>query len=214
VEDAIIRAYRKDDRKAVRDIAFDTAFMGKPADVFFDDREILADFLTLYYTDFEPESSFVAEARGEVAGYLIGTRDVKSLTRAYVLVIAPRILFKAVSRGTIFRKKNLRFILFLVRSLLRGEFNSSDPAAPYPATLHINIREDFRGRDIGSKLIESYLSYLSGLKISGVHVSTLSDNAVNFFESNGFTLLNKRERSYFKNILGRNIWCGILARRV
>jgi len=214
VEETVIRAYRKDDRKAVRDIACDTAFMGDPADVFFDDREILADFLTIYYTDHEPESSFVAEVRGEVAGYLMGARDVISLERTYALAIAPRLLFKAFLRGTVFRRKNLRFLILLLRSFIKGELNSPDPSETYPATLHINIKADFRGRNIGSGLIERYLSYLRGLNISGVHVSTLSEKAVNFFESNGFTLLNKRERSYFRHVLGRNIWCSILARRV
>lgn len=220
MEDAVIRAYRKDDRKAVRDIACDTAFMGEPADVFFDDREILADFLTIYYTDYEPESSFVAEVRGEVTGYLIGTRNVRSLVRTYALAIVPRLLFKAFLRGTIFRRKNLRFLISLLHSFMNGELNSPDlsktrsPQGAYPATLHINIKADFRGRDIGSGLIERYLSYLKGLNISGVHVSTLSEKAVNFFESNGFEILNKRKRSYFRHILKRDIWCSILGRRI
>ena len=46
MEDIVIRKYKREDRQAVRDIAWETAFMGKPADVFFSDREIFADFLT------------------------------------------------------------------------------------------------------------------------------------------------------------------------
>ena len=214
MEDAVIRAYRRDDRKAVRDIACNTAFMGEPADVFFDDREILSDFLTLYYTDYEPESSFVAEARGEVIGYLIGARDVRSLRKVYALAIAPRLLLRAFLRGAIFKRKNLRFFISLLRSFIKAEFDSPDPSETYQATLHINIKPDFRGKDIGSKLIERYLSYLKGLNISGVHVSTLSGKAVNFFESNGFEVLNKRKRSYFRHVLNRDIWCTILGRRI
>ncbi len=216
MEDAVIRAYRKDDRKAVRDIACDTAFMGEPADVFFDDREILSDFLTLYYTDYEPESSFVAEAQGEVVGYLIGARDVRPLARIYALAIAPRLLLGALLKGAIFSRKNLRFIISLLRSFIKGELNSPGPSpqGAYPATLHINIKADFRGKDIGSKLIERYLSYLGGLNISGAHVSTLSEKAVNFFESNGFEILSKRKRSYFRHVLKRDIWCSILGRRI
>ena len=213
-ENVIIRNYRKEDRQKVRDIACDTAFIGEPSGVFFDDWELLADFLTLYYTDYEPESSFVAEAGGEVAGYLIGARDSGSLARIYVSAIAPRLLLKTFLRGTVLRKKNFRFLMSLFHSFLVGELNSPDQSKAYPATFHINMRKDFRGTGIGSKLIGRYLSYLKELGIKGVHVSTLSDKAAGFFESNGFTPLHKTERSYFRHILGRNIRCTILVRLV
>jgi len=35
---------------------------------------LFADFLTTYYTDWEPESSFVIEIDGEIRGYLLGSR--------------------------------------------------------------------------------------------------------------------------------------------
>ena len=41
--------------------AADTGFLGEPIDPVYEDRELFADFLTTYYTDWEPESSFVVE---------------------------------------------------------------------------------------------------------------------------------------------------------
>jgi len=71
----IVRKYKKEDRKSVRKIACDSAFMGEPCEIFFKGRDFLADVLTLYFTDYEQESCFVAEVDNIVAGYLIGARD-------------------------------------------------------------------------------------------------------------------------------------------
>ena len=49
-------------------------FLGEPIDPVYEDRQLFADFLTTYYTDQEPESSFVLEIDGEIRGYLLGSR--------------------------------------------------------------------------------------------------------------------------------------------
>ena len=49
-------------------------FLGDPIDPVYEDRELFADFLTTYYTDHEPESSFLLEVDGEIRGYLLGSR--------------------------------------------------------------------------------------------------------------------------------------------
>src|SRR5438445_597293 len=73
-EQPTIRPYRASDRDAVRRLCCETGFLGKPIDPVFADRELFADFLTGYYTDWEPESAFVLETGGEVKGYLLGSR--------------------------------------------------------------------------------------------------------------------------------------------
>ena len=70
----LIRRYRRSDRDAVRKLCCDTGFLGDPIDPVYEDRELFADFLTTYYTNWEPESSFVIEKDGEIRGYLLGSR--------------------------------------------------------------------------------------------------------------------------------------------
>src|SRR5436305_11693448 len=70
-----IRSYRATDRVAVRKLCCATGFLGDPIDPVFHDRELFADFLTTYYTDHEPESSYVLEVDGEIRGYLLGSRN-------------------------------------------------------------------------------------------------------------------------------------------
>ncbi len=75
--DVHVRPYEARDRAAVRQICADTADAGQPVESFFPDREVFADLLTNYYTQFEPQSTFIADNDGEVVGYLTGCLDTK-----------------------------------------------------------------------------------------------------------------------------------------
>jgi GNAT superfamily N-acetyltransferase len=206
----IIRPYAAGDREAVRQIAYDTAFLGGSGATFFDDREALEDFLTSYFIDYEPESCFVAGSGPQVIGYLMGAKNSAAKRRG----LFGRLFFKAIKRSVILRKKNIVFIFACLRSFLMGEFKAPDFSREYPATLHTNIIEGFRSQGIGARLIVAYLDYLRKEKVGGVHFATLSDRAANFYEKNGFTLLYKNKRSYFRNILGRDIDCYIFGKKL
>src|SRR3954452_18306228 len=69
-----IRKFASSDRARVRELCCETGFLGKPIDPVFEDRELFADYLTAYYTDWEPESGFVLLVNGEIRGYLLGSR--------------------------------------------------------------------------------------------------------------------------------------------
>ena len=80
-----IRKFQSGDREAVRRICCATALLGNPSSIFFDGDEIFADAITLYFTDYEPESCFVAEHQGEVVVYLIGAKDAACACRKDIL---------------------------------------------------------------------------------------------------------------------------------
>ena len=137
--EAVIRKYNAQDRLAVRQINCGTALMGEPSAVFFDDDEMFADALTLYFTDYEPGSCFVAEVQGKIVGYLLGAKDVRCMDKIMANKIAWPLLTKALRRGTFFRKKNVEFLFHVWLSLLKGEFKAPSFSKEYPATLHINM---------------------------------------------------------------------------
>jgi len=202
---AEIRRYRKEDRDFVRKIAWGTAFRGERADIFFAGKDILMDFLTQYFTDYEPESCFVAEVDGRVIGYLIGAKNAVVLEKIYRAKILPSLLFRLIMSGGIFKKKNMVFLFHCLRSFLRKEFTMPDFSKEYPATLHINLEENFRNAGIGSRLISTYLDYLLKERICGVRLATMSDKAGEFFVNHGFHLLHKGRRSYFRSIMHKDI---------
>lgn len=200
IEDIIIRKYEKKDRQSVRGIAWETAFMGEPADAFFSDREILADFLTAYFTDHEPGSCFVAESKGDVVGYLIGAEDEARLRKIFIFKIIPALFIKAILKGVLLRKKNARYLKNCFISFLKGELKAPDFTGYYPALLHINLKSGFRNSGIGSKLISAFSGYIAAKKIKGIHLSTMSREAGNFFKNNGFSLVYSSARTYFRYI--------------
>ena len=79
----IVRKYRESDRQSIREIACDTAFLGDPVEHFFEGRGFIADFLTAYFTDYEPQSCFVAETENKIVGYIIGTKNTKKMSRTF-----------------------------------------------------------------------------------------------------------------------------------
>lgn len=211
----MIRRYQKDDRGFVRKIAWDTAYLGEPADEFFDDKEILMSFLTLYYTDYEPDSCFVAaNSNGRVIGYLLGTKNLSVLKSIFQVKIFPRLLILSIINGALFKKKNLIFIFHCLISFLRQEFKMPDFSEEYPACLHINLEENWRNLKIGSRLITTYLDYLAKAKIPGVCLATMSDRTAGFFRKQEFNLLHKGHRSYFRYILHKDLPIYIYGRKL
>jgi hypothetical protein len=207
-----IRKYETRDRGAVRRIAVLTAFAGEPAARFIDGDDILADGLTAYFTDYEPESCFVAERVGQVVGYLIGSVDTRRMSLSSG-TIARRILWKTVSSGFFLKKKNLAFLGRAVISFFRGEFFMPDLKG-YPATLHINLLAEDRRSGAGSALMGVYIDYLVAQKVAGVKMATMSLGAGEFFRKHGFTLLYKGRRSYFRHITGKDFPLHVFGRRL
>ncbi len=210
----VIRKYRVADRQRLRQIFHDTAFMGEPATIFFEGSAIISDALTLYFTDYEPQSCFIAETEGRVIGCLIGTKDKASAEKFMHHKIYPQLLFAALREGVLFKKKNLIFIFNCLLSSMRGEFKMSDFSHEYPATLHINVEQGYRNLKVGSCLIDAYLSYLAAEKVKGVHFATVSEDAGRFFSREGFQLLHQGKRSYFRHILHRDIPVFIYGKKV
>jgi len=202
--DIIIRRFNKNDREKVRSISCETAFLGRAREEFFDDDEILADGITLYYTDYEPDACFVALSGDEIIGYLTGSQDVNKMRRVFNRRIMPGLWGKALRKGVLRKRHTQRFIVNIIASFFKGEFWSPDFSKKYPATLHINIDKNFRGQGTGARLIENYLQFLREKGVSGVHFGTMSESAKAFFLKRGFNVLFTGKRSYLRYSVGKN----------
>ncbi len=155
---------------------------------FFSDREIFADFVTRYYTDYEPGSLWIAEKGGEVIGYLTGCLDSRRYERMMAWKIIPAVFVKAVGRGVFFRKGTWRLLLQGIRMFLRGGFRSGVSLKEYPAHLHIDLSRDARGQGAGRSLMDRFVGQVRRTGLRGVHLVTRDDNktACRFFEQAGF----------------------------
>jgi len=200
-----IRKFEQKDRDEVRAIIHDTALMGDSASLFFEGKEIMSDALSSYFTDYEPESCFVAEANAIVVGCLLGARSKIVSEKVIAGNIVPSLLWKAAKNGTFLEKKNIIFLFRCVGAMLTDGLKTPDVTGEYPATLHINVKKGFRALGVGSKLIAAFLSYLKERNIAGVHLATMSDKAALFFSKHGFQLLYTGKRSYFRHITHKDV---------
>ncbi len=210
----VIDRFRLAHRAAVREIACATAFLDINRENILTDDEVLADILTIYFTDCEPESCFVALFKDKVVGYILGTKDVHKMNRILVFKIWPKLALKIFYRGVFKEGKNIKLLCETLKSLLKGEMCIPDFTAKYPAILHININEDFRASGLGSKLMGHFMDYLKTNSIEGVHLGTFSEKAKGFFMKFGFEVLFETKRSYLKYCLGREAHYYILGKRL
>ena len=192
-DDVVIRPYRTEDREAVREISWNTADQGRTVDLYFHDHKAVADILTQYYTDWEPQSLWVAECDRAVVGYLTGCMDTHRCNRVMVRKIGPKAVAEAIGRGALWRAETWRLALAFARTALLGGAPKVD-LKKYPAHLHINLREGFRGRGLGRQLIEHFRRQVQEQGLPGIHLVAWGENECGrrFFEVMGFRLLRQQ----------------------
>jgi L-amino acid N-acyltransferase YncA len=200
----VIRSFRPSDRAAVRDLCCRTGFLGEPIDPVYQDRELFADFLTTYYTDHEPESSFVLEMGGEICGYLLGSRrplfnQLYSFQQNLVLG------FRAMLRYRRYDEHSRRFIRWVLSQGWREV-----PAAPRRTPhFHINLLPDARKMSTTRALMSAYLSYLyrcGERQVFGQIVTFESRRGEKMFERYGFRVMNRAEITKYKAFYPESVY--------
>lgn len=186
--DVLVRRFRPGDRESVRRICFATGYMGEPADWYWRDFESFAEIWSGYYTDREPESAFVVEREGRVAGYLLGCIETARAPSP-----ARSIVRQMLRRGLLLRPGTAAFFWRSIADTVRGPVpGSGDLRDPrWPSHLHIDLLPEVRGRGAGAALIASFFQRLREAGSPGCHLGTLAENesAIAFFERVGFRRL-------------------------
>ena len=199
-----IRSYRKTDRDAVRRLCCQTGFLGTPIDPVYEDRQLFADFLTTYYTDWEPESSFVIEIDGEIRGYLLGSRKPLR-NQLYSFWQNVSLFLKALTRYFRYSAASRRFVLWILMYGWREV-----PAAPRRVPhFHINLLPDARKMSTTRALMSAYLSYLyrcGEKRVYGQIVTFESRRGEQMFERYGFKVLNRAEITKYKAFYPQSVY--------
>jgi hypothetical protein len=192
----VIRPFRASDRARVRELCCETGFLGKPIDPVFEDRELFGDFLTAYYTDWEPESSLVLEVEGVVMGYLLGSR-CPWRQQLYSLYQNLGLFVRALWRYPRYSAPSRRFVHWIALCGWREV-----PAKPRcRAHFHINLLPEARNVPSTRALMDAYLKYLAdhGEKhVYGQMVTFESRRGVKMFERYGFRVINRSEITKYR----------------
>jgi hypothetical protein len=199
-----IRSYRRSDRDAVRRLCCQTGFLGTPIDPVYEDRQLFADFLTTYYTDWEPESSFVIEIDGEIRGYLLGSRKPLR-NQLYSFWQNVSLFLKALTRYFRYTAASRRFVRWI---LMNGWHEV--PAAPRRVPhFHINLLPEARKMSTTRALMSAYLSYLyrcGEKRVYGQIVTFESRRGEQMFERYGFKVLNRAEITKYKAFYPQSVY--------
>ena len=193
-----IRKFQPADRARVRELCCETGFLGNPIDPVFEDRELFADYLSAYYTDWEPESAFVLLVNGEIRGYLLGSR-YPFRQQLYNLYNNVALFLRGVVRYPRYNATSKKFVHWILRQAWREV-----PASPRrTAHFHVNLLADARSVAQTRALMDSYLRYLSEngeKRVFGQMVVFEDRRGTRMFERYGFKVLNKAEITKYRDL--------------
>ena len=189
----IIRSFKVEDRSALRTLCCDVADRGSPIENFFPDRDVAADLLTKYYTDYEPQSTFVALCDDRVVGYINGCMDNRKYGLVVFWLLMPALLVKAFKRGIFFRSDVHQLLRGMVKNWRRIFVWRKKSFHSHQGHLHIGIAKDFRGQHTGRNLVKTLVGYAAGLGIGELTASVHGANqaAGTFFEAQGFVVRDR-----------------------
>ncbi len=214
-----VRPYEPTDRDAVRRICCDTGFSGQPVDPLFCDREVFADYLTRYYTDWEPESAFIAEDGGKVVGYLIGSIRPQRYkwAQAFIMAVqvAPKVIWRLASGQYNQASRN-----FLWWCMTQGP--KQTPNAPKNCGhLHFNLLTDYRAQGaaggVGARLLVPFVKWAqyNGLKKVYGQIQTTDDRRTErVFNKFGFQTYDKKEITKFRPFHDNRVYVSTVVREL
>jgi hypothetical protein len=193
-----IRKFQAADRARVRELCCETGFLGNPIDPVFEDRELFADYLSAYYTDWEPESAFVLLVNGGIRGYLLGSRH-PFRQQLYNLYNNVALFLRGIVRYPRYNAASKKFVHWILRQAWREV-----PASPRrTAHFHVNLLADARSVAQTRALMDSYLKYLSEngeKRVFGQMVVFEDRRGTRMFERYGFKVLNKAEITKYRDL--------------
>lgn len=167
----MVRSYEPKDEKRLREICIETSGFSIKSKK---DREFLYYMYNDYYTEFEPESCFVAvNDNDEAIGYILCAKDFDAYLETMNKFYIPRIVHLGFKYNVIVHSE-----IFAYKLLKKN----------YPAHLHIDILPEYQKTGLGRKLVDELKAYLKAQEVPGVMLSVGVGNkgAIEFYKKNGF----------------------------
>ena len=181
-----------------------TAWLGAPGRDHIPDDWLRAEFWTRYFTDAEPQHTWVVESAAEtpVVGYLSGTSDVRRPERVHVADAAgnsPACVAGWIAATGRTATRTIRH----AGAVLSGELRlPRGVTVTYPATFHFNLLPEARSQGIGTRLFRTFEEAMCGLGVPGIHTQSLDVNrgVARFNERVGLTLVGRSPIRAFRHI--------------
>ncbi len=177
------------------EVCYRTGYMGEDAEGRFGDKYLFGLLFSLYYVWYEWWNCFVADDRGRVVGYILGTLDTKRQRRWFICKIGWRILARLCLVSWWRYPNVLKILVHLISQIGRtdsvGVVEEDRISEEYPAHLHIDILEKYQRKGIGSRLMKRFEEHVKKHGVNGIHLETSERNykAVPFYKKHGYKIL-------------------------
>lgn len=212
--DYLTRPLEARDRAAVRAICCETGFLGEPIDAVFSDRDLFADYLTRYYTDVEPESSWVGEKDGVVVGYLLSCKRWR-LNRGWGVWNGVRLAAKAGWRFLTgqYDAKSRRFLAWII---LRG-WRESPWSPAHAAHFHFNSVKEHRKMGIARDLVVTMLEDLRRHGVARVYGQMITYDhrrSERLYAYLGWKVVDKKRVSKYDGMLDKELYLTTIVKEI
>jgi len=200
------RPYRKNDRRAVRNILYRTGFQGEDlaGTGRFNDRRLFSLVHAECYLRYHASDSFVAfdTADGRVVGYLLGAPD----SAAHDLLFRRRMAWRIIVRSLLVSWWKYPESFRQVRMWAKLPADEASPFyAGYPAHLHIDILPEYQRMGIGGSLMHLFEERMASQGVPGIHLITSNRNrrALPFYGKAGYSMLEQSAGAYWRDLDGQ-----------
>lgn len=212
--DFVTRPYEARDREAVRRLCCATGYLGNPIDPVFSDRELFADYLTRYYTDIEPQTSWVGEKDGVVVAYLLCCADWKR-HRWWSAWNSVRLVARGLAKLLLGRydAPSRKFIGWI---LWRG-WRESPYAPPESAHMHFNAMPEHRRVRMVADLVISMLDELKrrGVKrVYGQIASYDTRRTDRLYDYLGWKVVDKKRITKYAHLVDQPIYLSTVVKEL
>ncbi len=184
---ATIRGVRPDDLTALYEIALETGDAGADATPLYRDPRLVGELYAAPYAVLEPESGFVIEDDGGVAGYIVGTVDTAAFEARLEAEWWPAL--RARHRDPTGDPAAWSLDEINAWQIHHPRPTPARLVEAYPSHLHINLRPRLQGRGLGKALIDTWLERMGKAGSRGAHlgVSPRNHRALRFYRAYGFS---------------------------
>ena len=210
-----IRPYRLADRAAIRRLCCETGYLGRPVDCLFRDRELFADLFTNAYLNHQPEWALVAEADGQLVGYLLGavSRHFDLLLMRSGFVTTAKMVLRLAAGCYSGHRRSRQFI----RWLLTVGYLEQPRHPSEAAHLHCDLERGFCGRGILRRLWEVYQERLRLAGVTrcyGAFFSHSQRRPETVYARYGFKVFDRKRTTLFEPEITDPVEIVCVARRI
>ena len=198
----LIRRFRPDgeDERQMRDLVFDNAFLGKPFDEIFPNKEWFSDVVLSPYIKHQPENIHVAthKASGRLIGYLTGSMGGRKFEQAQYSWVRRQVIFLAVSLSMPWSFFESSSRVFATHVIFKGE--SERPSHPESGVhWHFQVDKGFRGQGVGRRLLRRFTedAVAAGFDRIWAEVMAYPEKPPEYFEARGWSIYDARPTLIF-----------------